>query len=357
MTSSFSSQPCAAHISQPASQAPFSGPWIAVELVSGTPLYLQASCERSFDPHESSVVLGSESAIGEPLARGCGQYVTKSGRVIDLPLIVSEHLLVDVAIQMNRGDGHVSTFQRPLQQTPEVLQAIGVDLTDDVFINVVDAGVEVVQGQTAIGGGRVRVDAGIELHIASNRRLQGVVVRIGDYLGTKFAAALQQALYDRLADWAASFDRIGPLGLMHILGLTANERLVAFHFARQLAESSGLHGQSNAVEHEPRRLLGDFEVASEFAGADAVLGVGDTPDGDEPLVEAQGRVLEDGSNLDAELLSAVLRLALKQRPRPHDANLIAAALRAGDYPVGILGPEHGLEAHLGVGEVADSGEQ
>lgn len=238
MNSAFSSQPCAARTSRPASLAPVSGPWIAVELVSGTPLDLQASCGQSFYPHESSVILGSENAIGEPLARGCGQYVTKSGRVVDFPLIVSEHLLVDVAVEMNRGDGNVSALQRPLEQAPEILQAIGVDLTDDVFVNVVDAGVEVVQGQTAIGGGGVCVNAGIELHVAANRCLEGVVVRIGDHLGAKFAAALQQALNNRLADWAASFNRVGPLGLMHILGLTANERLVAFHFAGQFKEAA-----------------------------------------------------------------------------------------------------------------------
>lgn len=84
MTSAFSSQSYAAYTCQPAFQVPFLEPWIRVELVSGTPPDHRASCERSFDPHESSVGLGSENAIGEPLAQGSGQHATEAASVIVL---------------------------------------------------------------------------------------------------------------------------------------------------------------------------------------------------------------------------------------------------------------------------------
>lgn len=83
MTSAFSSQPCAVRTSQPASLIPFLEPWIRVESVSGTPPGHRASCERSFDPHESSVVLGGENAVGEPLAQGGGQHATKTAAIVD----------------------------------------------------------------------------------------------------------------------------------------------------------------------------------------------------------------------------------------------------------------------------------
>ena len=134
MTSAFSSQSYAAYTCQPAFQAPFLEPWIKVELVSGTPPGHRASCERSCDPHETSVVLGGENAIGQPLAQGGGQHATETASIVDLPLIVTIDLLVDVAVQVNRRDGDVGSLEGAFQQAPEVLNAVGVNATDNVLV-------------------------------------------------------------------------------------------------------------------------------------------------------------------------------------------------------------------------------
>lgn len=352
-----SSQPSAVRTFPPASQVPFWEPWIEVELVSGTPPGHRASCERSFYPHESSVVLGGENAIGQPLAHGGGQHATEAAAIVDLPLIVTEDLLVDVAFQMNRRDSDVAALDAPLEQAPEVLQPVGVDLADDVLVDVVDGGMEVVQSQPPIGGSGVRVNAGIELHVTPDSRLERVVIRVCDYLGTDFAAALKKALHNRFTDWSTAADGLRSLDLMHVLGLAPDERFVHFYLSRQLPKRASLHGQSDPVKHEPGGLLGYFQGAGKLAGTNAVLRVCDTPNGDEPLVEPQRRVLKNSPDLNAELLSAVLGLALKQRSGANYPHLLTAALWAGDFPVRVLGREHRLEAHLGVGEVADGGEQ
>ena len=95
--------------------------------------------------------------------------------------------------------------------------------------------------------------------------------------------------------------------------LAADVGLVDLDLAGDLVEAPGLHGEPDAVQHEPCRLLRDAERAAEFVGADPVLAVGDEPDGGEPLVEAERRVLEDRPDLDGVLLLA--GLALPEPPR------------------------------------------
>ena len=356
MTSAFSSQPCAARTSQPVSQVPFWEPWIRVEVVSGTPPDHRASCVRSFDPHETSVVLGGENAIGQPLAQGGGQDATETASVVDLPLIVTIDLLVDVAVQVNRRDGDVGSLEGAFQQAPEVLDAVGVDATDDVLVDVVDGGVEVVQGEPAVGGGGVSVNVGVEFNIAANGSLKGVIVSVGDDASPDLTATLQKALHNRLTHWAAATYSFRPLPLMHVLGLAAYEGFVNFYLARQLSEGSSLHRQSDTVEHEPCRLLGDFQGPRKLTTADAILGVRNAPDGHEPLVQSEGAVLEDSPNLHAELLPAVLCFALEKRPGDDNPHFIAAALGAGDFSVRVLSPEHRLETDFRVGEVTDGGQ-
>ncbi len=118
----------------------------------------------------------------------------------------------------------------------------------------------------------------------------------------------------------------------------------------ELLEGAGLHGESDAVEHEPGGLLSGADCPPEFVGGDAVLGVGDQPNGRKPLVEAERRVLEDRAELDGELLLAPLALpesaggqvGVLDRPTAR-AHRTARPAQAGDE----------LSADIEVGEVPD----
>ena len=61
----------------------------------------------------------------------------------------------------------------------------------------------------------------------------------------------------------------------------------------------GLHGEPEAVKHEPRGLLSDAERAREFVAADAVLALASIHSAGSHLSRPIGRVLEDGADLDA----------------------------------------------------------
>lgn len=100
------------------------------------------------------------------------------------------------------------------------------------------------------------------------------------------------------------------LTLMHVAGLATNKGLVGLYFAAPPFPPdfmrAVLHGQPDAMQHGPRRLLSNAKGASQLARRDAVLSKGNEPHGRKPLVQAKRRMLEDGANLDRELFPRVL---------------------------------------------------
>jgi hypothetical protein len=62
------------------------------------------------------------------------------------------------------------------------------------------------------------------------------------------------------------------------------------------------------MQHEPCTLLSDAKVTGDLVAADAVLAVDQHPHGWKPLRERNRAVLEDRTNLDGELFTALLAL-------------------------------------------------
>ena len=75
-------------------------------------------------------------------------------------------------------------------------------------------------------------------------------------------------------------------------------------------------------------------------GANPVLRIGDAPDGHKPLIQAQRGILEDRPDLDAELLPAVLVLALVHSSTRNPPDVFRAADRAFRFSVRPLNPAH-----------------
>ena len=140
------------------------------------------------------------------------------------------------------------------------------------------------------------------------------------------------------------------LRLVHEASGPADEGFIDFDFAFQFAERHRLHGEPDAVQHEPRGLLGHAEPACQFVGADAVLAIGEHPEGGEPLVEPNGRVLKDRPELDGELLLAAL--ALPDAASREEGDFLGLAQRAG-RAIGPAELRDEFERGVGVREVAD----
>src|SRR5438093_8623740 len=75
---------------------------------------------------------------------------------------------------MERLDGNVGALQGTLQQAPEVLAAVGVDLTVNIPLSVVDDVVDVVSVQTIIREQFVGVDLGATAHVLAHSTLQNM---------------------------------------------------------------------------------------------------------------------------------------------------------------------------------------
>ena len=168
------------------------------------------------------------------------------------------------------------------------------------------------------------------------------------------AVALEQSDDGNFARHAGPLDGASLAGLVHVSRFTADEGLIDFDFAAKRATRVVvLHGQPNAMEHEPRGFLRDADGAGDFMATDAVPAVGDEPDGWEPLVQTKRGVLEDGPGLQRELSLRVAGLALPPWLRLVEVDLVASADGAGN-PLGPASGHHVLQAVLPVGEVADS---
>lgn len=82
--------------------------------------------------------------IGQALADDITKHADESGEVGAFAGVEAIRLLVQVAEEVGRIDGHVGASDGPLQQRPEVFESVGVDLTVHVGDGVVNRRVLVI---------------------------------------------------------------------------------------------------------------------------------------------------------------------------------------------------------------------
>src|SRR5262245_55445566 len=96
--------------------------------------------------------------------------------VITETLIESKDLFIQVAEHMKRFNTNVGALNATLQERPEVLNAVGVNVSTHIFFGVTHEGMlESLIAKKAISSMFVRVDTGATLHGLAND-LQGFVL-------------------------------------------------------------------------------------------------------------------------------------------------------------------------------------
>jgi hypothetical protein len=90
--------------------------------------------------------------------------------------------------------------------------------------------------------------------------------------------------------------------------LCPDECLIDFNFYAHLFERACLHYPANPMHHEPCRLLCHTNAPGYLAGANTILAINHEPHCSKPLIQPDGTVLKNGSNLDGVLLAAGLAL-------------------------------------------------
>jgi hypothetical protein len=85
-------------------------------------------------------VFACDFGIGETLANYVRGDVLESSEIIHrfFPIVVSEHLFINVTEQMERFDADIGALQTTLEQTPEVLHSVSMNTTVNVPFRMVD---------------------------------------------------------------------------------------------------------------------------------------------------------------------------------------------------------------------------
>src|SRR5665213_60472 len=78
-------------------------------------------------------------AVSQPASRNLRQNFVEPLTIVLIDAVIeSEHLLIEVAVKMERLHGNVGSGEIPFRETPEVFKAVGMNLPPNVVVNVVD---------------------------------------------------------------------------------------------------------------------------------------------------------------------------------------------------------------------------
>jgi hypothetical protein len=274
---------------------------------------------------------------------------------------------------MPGSDRDVSSFETAFGQTPKVLHAIRVNLAVNVLASaMIHHSMHVLDAQPLVAPQGVRENVSARHHVPPHVPLKRFLLLIGNDTDANLAATLKNALSNRLANRAPTMNALLSLGRMHELCFAADERFVRLNFAFELFKTSGLHSEPDSVKEEPCGLLRNSDGAGNLTRAYSILGIGDAPDRDKPLVQAKRGILKDGPNFGGELFSAFYIFALERwlprsllfaigpntgRASFDGADVIGSAFGTSYFAVWPFDPNHVRMAQVQIGKKPDGFDQ
>ncbi len=253
---------------------------------------------------------------------------------------------------MEGFDAYVGSTDAALQQRPEVLKAVGVDASVDVLDGVIDHLMRVVGCKPLIGEQVIRIESRTCLNVLADLSLKDMLATAGDDGGADLPTTLKDAHDGDLVFGSGAGDATIADAQVHVAGLAADEGLVSLDLAAvtaDLQQRAVLHGETNAVKHEPCRLLSDAERPCNLARGHPIFCRSDEPHSGKPLIQTERGILKDRSDLDRELLAAVFILAFPQPTGGNELHFLATAGRT-DNPIRPTLQSKELEAGVRIGK-------
>src|SRR5271157_1340911 len=308
----------------------------------------QGGLERRFS------YLAGEFRIGEPLADDLTNANIEALSGSHFPIVKTKRLLVNVAEQMEWLHANVGSMQAAFQEAPEVLHHVSMDVAVRVLNSMVDNGVLIVCSQTFVRFQLVSEDRRARFDMLTDLLLKFPLATTIYNESPNIAAAFYHAHDYGFILAASSGDDTCTLRLVHVARFSADESLIHFDLARELAAMFALLSKPNTMQHEPRSLLGDSKRTRNLATTHTILAVEDHPHCRKPLVQAERRILEDGSNLDRKLPPWMAHAALPAQlilEKP-DARTTASRADNAVLPLRTTGDKI-AKAILLIGEVQD----
>src|SRR5713101_81955 len=133
--------------------------------------------------------------------------------------------------------GNVSSAESPLQKTPEVLDAIGMDLSANIGLHVIDNLMHKSRPESVISGSVISVEFGFLVNVRHDLSLQGLALHVRNNLGADFACVTIKESHDNsFTKRSATLEVTRFLFGMHVLNATADKSFVRFHRATIAAE-------------------------------------------------------------------------------------------------------------------------
>src|SRR5579864_3166159 len=238
---------------------------------------------------------------------------------------------------MKRLDTNIGTLKRPLQQRPEVFNAVRVNLSANVFLRMVHHFMHEVVEQFVVADCAIGVDRRAVLYVLEKHVLQRFALYIWHDTGADLAKlAVVDALHDCLVRLHSNRLELLPPITVHVGNFATNERLVSLDLASLTANGTApklllRQGLTNPLQHEPCRLLGNAKRPRQFMRRDSIAAIRQHPDRSHPLVKAKRGIFHDRFDFDGELLLAVVA-----EPNPASLNereLLSTAPRARNFAI------------------------
>src|SRR6185312_6564198 len=163
---------------------------------------------------------------------------------------------------MKRFYSNVCSAKTALQQRPEVLYALSVYVALNVTVKMVHDLMSIVIAQCAIAWKFISHDSRTIGDIFAHDLIHQLSVALADDLGTNFSATLKHSENSSLGGVLTDSGHALTASLVHIPCFAADESFVSFDCSIRAAEFTALlilQSKANAVQHEPRGFLRDFD--------------------------------------------------------------------------------------------------
>ncbi len=262
---------------------------------------------------------GRELGPSEGLANHPANGLDEAALIGVFPFVEAEGLFVEVAEEVEGFDGNVSSLDAPLQQAPEVFEAVRVNFALGVALGMVNKLVAIVASKSELLVGRgcigvhIRALQNVLFDVVEKFGAKGRLGNLQHDLGMGHSVTLQQALDRRHMKTARLAVNASPaLAGVHVPGFAADVCFIYFDFPADFNDCAVLHGETDTLEHEPTRALRNANRAAKLVGANPVLRVGEKPESADPLFEGNRAVFQNRSDAERELL---FRFALAARPK------------------------------------------
>ena len=245
-----------------------------------------------------------------------------------LAVVMSELTFGQVERQILLGYMMVVSDNATLEQTPKVLDIVGMNLASYIFARAVRNGLvlEAERGKVVVSAEFI---SGDQIHL------------VADCLADKTVERASVGVFDNLADHIAltgdsaddgSFPAQAGYMLalipVAILVLATKARFIDFDDTHKLFEFRVSHSSPQAVTEKPRGRIGRSDLALNLLRANTLFGVEHTPENFKPSAERVVSVLENRSRDNGEPIPGLAALGALPMPRPRQfIDLLVAATR------------------------------